>query len=87
MLLAMHIPDGFLSPGVTIATLVIALVAVAVALRCVRKTEGDRVVPLLGVMAAAIFAAQMVNVPLVGAQASGHLPLRFTIRSISADSV
>jgi cobalt/nickel transport system permease protein len=73
MLFAMHIPDGFLSPGVTIATLVLALVAVAVALRCVRKNEGDRVVPLLGVMAAAIFAAQMVNVPLIGGQASGHL--------------
>ena len=73
MLFAMHIPDGFLGPSATIVTALAAIVAVGVALACVRRAEGHRLVPLMGVMAAGIFAAQMVNVPLLGVNASGHL--------------
>jgi len=73
MLLAMHIPDGFLDPATCLVTALVSIAAIGYALRRIRVSQGGRLVPLMGVMAAGIFAAQMVNVPLVGAQASGHL--------------
>jgi cobalt/nickel transport system permease protein len=73
----MHIPDGFLSPPVWATLDVVSLPAVAyVAKRAQRESErnelGDRQIPLLGVMGAFVFAAQMINFP-VGLGTSGHL--------------
>jgi cobalt/nickel transport system permease protein len=68
----MHIPDGFLSPPVW-ATLDVLSVPAAgwMAHRAQRDTE-DRKIPLMGVMGAFVFAAQMINFP-VGLGTSGHL--------------
>jgi cobalt/nickel transport system permease protein len=71
-LFAMHIPDGFLSLPVAGAMGLIALVLAFVALRRVEGTLSDRLVPLMGVNAAFVFAAQMVNFPVAGGT-SGHL--------------
>ena len=68
----MHAPDGFLEPSVAIITAVIALVAVSAGVRYAGRELGDRQVPLAGVAAAFIFAAQMVNFP-VAAGTTGHL--------------
>lgn len=68
----MHIPDGFLSTLVSIVLWVITIVAVGYALRRVGKDLGERQVPLMGVLAAAIFAGQMLNFTVVGGT-SGHL--------------
>lgn len=68
----MHIPDGFLSPPVFISGWLLALPSLGYALK---KTEGilkDKMIPLMGVMAAFIFAAQMLNFPVLGGT-SGHL--------------
>lgn len=73
MLLAMHIPDGFLNLRVWLPLLVVAVAFLAFALRQVRLDVGDRLVPMMGVMAAGVFAGQMVNLPLPGGFASGHL--------------
>jgi cobalt/nickel transport system permease protein len=70
--LALHIPDGFLSPSVSLFTWIIALVLIAVCLRKVRGHYAERAVPLMGVCAAFIFAAQMINFPIPGGT-SGHL--------------
>lgn len=68
----MHIPDGFLSTPVWATLDVISAPVVAwVARRAQRDTQDHRI-PLLGVMGAFIFAAQMVNFP-VGPGTSGHL--------------
>ncbi len=68
----MHIPDGFLSAPVWAAMDAISLPAVGyLARRAQRDTEEARI-PLLGVMGAFVFAAQMINFP-VGPGASGHL--------------
>jgi cobalt/nickel transport system permease protein len=68
----MHIPDGFLSTPVWATLDVISAPAVAwVAHRAQRDTQDHRI-PLLGVMGAFVFAAQMVNFP-VGPGTSGHL--------------
>lgn len=69
---ALHIPDGFLS--ITIA-LIFWLMSVAVLYVALRRTQGEfaeRQIPLMGVMAAFIFAAQMINFPVIGGT-SGHL--------------
>ena len=68
----MHIPDGFLSTLVSIMLWVISAISVAYALRRVGKDLGERQVPLMGVLAAAIFAGQMLNFSVTGGT-SGHL--------------
>jgi cobalt/nickel transport system permease protein len=68
----MHIPDGFLSIAVTLICWIIAIGSVAVALRKTHLTLGERQVPLMGVLAAAIFAGQMLNFSITGGT-SGHL--------------
>lgn len=68
----MHAPDGFLTAGTAIATGAITTGTVGVALRQVRDTIKDKQVPLAGIAAAFIFAAQMFNFP-VAAGTTGHL--------------
>lgn len=67
----MHVPDGFVSLPVNLATFVAAGGACAYAVRRARQELGERQVPLLGVTAAFIFAAQMLNFPIAGGT-SGH---------------
>ena len=69
----MHIPDGYLSPDVCAATGAVAAVAVGVSIYKLRDELADRVVPMTGMMAAMIFAGQMVNFHLVVVPVSGHL--------------
>ncbi len=68
----MHIPDGFLSAAVSIVFWVVSLVVVGYALRQVGRDLGERQVPLMGVLAACIFAGQMLNFSVTGGT-SGHL--------------
>lgn len=72
MLIALHAPDGFLAAPVAVATAVAAAAAISLALRATSAELGDRQVPLAGVAAAFVFAAQMVNFP-VAAGTTGHL--------------
>lgn len=68
----MHIPDGFLSPGTWIPAWVASVGGLGWCLKRVKATLKERAVPLMGVTAAFIFAAQMLNFPVVGGT-SGHL--------------
>jgi cobalt/nickel transport system permease protein len=70
--LAMHIPDGFLNLPVTLVTWLMAIALIAVCLQRVKSEYKERAVPLMGVCAAFIFAAQMINFPIPGGT-SGHL--------------
>ena len=67
----MHIPDGFLSTTVSVALWIVAVFFIWLALRRSRYTLGERQVPLTGVLAAFIFAAQMLNFTVAGGT-SGH---------------
>ena len=69
---AMHIPDGFLSVLVSIIFWIISAAFIAVALKRVSRDLGEREAPLMGVLAAAIFAGQMLNFTVTGGT-SGHL--------------
>ena len=68
----MHIPDGFVSAPLAAAGYVAAGIIVAVAIRQTNRRFGERQAPLMGVMAAFIFAAQMMNFPVAGGT-SGHM--------------
>jgi cobalt/nickel transport system permease protein len=68
----MHIPDGFLSVLVSVILWIISIGMITAALRKVKNELGDREVPLMGVLAAAIFAGQMLNFSVTGGT-SGHL--------------
>ena len=68
----LHIPDGFLNTFVSLAAWLITIGILAVVLRQARERFDERLVPLAGVMAAFIFAGQMINFPVAGGT-SGHL--------------
>lgn len=68
----MHIPDGFLSAPVSLVSAVLSVAAVGVAAGRTKHRLGTRTVPMLGVTAAFVFAAQMLNFPVAGGT-SGHL--------------
>jgi cobalt/nickel transport system permease protein len=69
----MHVPDGFIDAPVSAATGLVAAGLVAAGLRGARRELGDeRTAPLAGLVAAFVFAVQMLNFP-VAAGTSGHL--------------
>ncbi|WP_411111406.1 energy-coupling factor ABC transporter permease [Streptomyces sp. c-19] len=78
----MHVPDGFINAPVSAVAGVVAAGAIAVSLRGARRElggapgaeghGGDRTAPLAGLVAAFVFAVQMLNFP-VAAGTSGHL--------------
>jgi len=68
----MHIPDGFLSIAVSLVCWALSIIVIAYALRRANKDLGEKQVPLMGVLAACIFAGQMLNFAVAGGT-SGHL--------------
>ncbi|MER6630030.1 energy-coupling factor ABC transporter permease [Streptomyces sp. NPDC000987] len=68
----MHVPDGFIDAPTSAAAGAVAATAVAVSLRGARRELDERTAPLAGLVAAFIFAVQMLNFP-VAAGTSGHL--------------
>lgn len=67
----MHIPDGFLDVKTWAGLSLVSAAFVAVAAKKTRASLGERQIPLAGVTAAFVFAAQMVNIPVAGGT-SGH---------------
>ncbi|NUO07856.1 MAG: energy-coupling factor ABC transporter permease [Candidatus Brocadia sp.] len=67
----MHIPDGFLDTKTWAVMGGISSAFIAIAVRKTNKKISEKHIPLLGVMAAFVFAAQMFNFP-VGGGTSGH---------------
>lgn len=86
----MHIPDGFLSTRVWATMDALAIPSVAYLARRAQHEFDHHRIPLMGVMGAFIFAAQMINFP-VGSGASGHLVggalLSFTLGPAAASIV
>ena len=67
----LHIPDGFLTLVISLIFWGITIIMVGIAISKTNKTLGEKQVPLMGIMAAFIFAAQMLNFPVAGGT-SGH---------------
>ncbi|HPA44713.1 MAG TPA: energy-coupling factor ABC transporter permease [bacterium] len=68
----MHIPDGFLNVSVCAATGLAAVAGLGMSVSRSQAALGERTIPLMGITAAFIFAAQMINFPVAGGT-SGHL--------------
>lgn len=68
----MHVPDGFINAPVSLAAGAVTVAGLGVCVRGARRELDDRTAPLAGVVAAFVFAAQMLNFP-VAAGTSGHL--------------
>lgn len=68
----MHIPDGFLSVPVATVMYIITAIIIGAAVRHTNKHLKESTAPLMGVLAAFIFAAQMMNFPVAGGT-SGHM--------------
>jgi len=67
-----HIPDGILNMATVATTYAVSVGGVGFGLRQARKKLGEKHVPLMGILAAFIFAAQMLNFPIAGGT-SGHV--------------
>jgi cobalt/nickel transport system permease protein len=71
IILFLHIPDGFLNGLVAAACWLVILAVLTYSLRATQRTLDERLIPMAGIMGAFIFAAQMINFPVVGGT-SGH---------------
>ncbi|GAA4094928.1 energy-coupling factor ABC transporter permease [Nonomuraea soli] len=70
--MVVHVPDGFFNAAVSVSAGVVAAAGVAVCLRGAKRELDDRTAPMAGLVAAFVFAVQMLNFP-VAAGTSGHL--------------
>lgn len=68
----MHLPDGFLSTTTWVSAWAVSAGGLGFCLRKAGRAMQDRMVPLMGVLSAFVFAAQMINFPVMGGT-SGHL--------------
>ena len=68
----MHMPDGFIDGTTSLAGAAVAITGLTVCVRKASQTLDDKQVPLAGLTAAFVFAAQMLNFP-VASGTSGHL--------------
>lgn len=68
----MHIPDGFLTLKVSAAGGALSVGSLTIAVKSIKKKFEQKTIPLMGVLAAFVFAAQMFNFPVAGGT-SGHL--------------
>ena len=62
----MHIPDGFLSLPIAIAAFATTIVFWIISFRKLKNSLDERQVPIMGLLTALFFAAQMINYPILG---------------------
>ena len=63
---SMHIPDGFLSTIVSVLFWAVSIIFIIIAIQKTKQQLDDKQVPLMGILAAAIFAGQMLNFSEIG---------------------
>jgi len=69
----MHMADALVSPAVAGVAAAVSVTLLAVSARKVKKSATENLVPLMGVMGAFVFAAQMINFTIPGTGSSGHI--------------
>jgi cobalt/nickel transport system permease protein len=69
----MHMSDALLSPGIGLAFGAVSGGTLVYSAHKVKTTLDDHLVPLMGVLGAFVFAAQMINFTIPGTGSSGHL--------------
>ena len=66
----MHMADALISAPVAVVSGVVAVTLLAVAVHKIRGSERENIIPVMGVMGAFIFAAQMINFTIPGTGSS-----------------
>ena len=69
----MHMSDALVSPAVAAGAGIAAATIIAVAASKVKQIRREDIIPLMGVMGAFVFAAQMINFSIPGTGSSGHI--------------
>jgi len=70
----MHMADALLSPAVSVAMNAVSVAAIGVAAAKVKKDEfGEKMIPIMGVAGALVFAGQMINFTIPATGSSGHI--------------
>lgn len=69
----MHMADALVSPAVAGTAGAVAVVLIGIASQKVKRIRRDDIVPLMGIMGAFVFAAQMINFSIPGTGSSGHI--------------
>ena len=69
----MHMADALISPAVGGVMWAATAAAGAVSVRALARSKDERRLPLMGVMGAFVFAAQMITFSIPGTGSSGHL--------------
>lgn len=69
----MHMADALVSPAVAAVSAAISAGLLGLAASKIKKERDQSIVPLMGVMGAFIFAAQMINFSIPGTGSSGHI--------------
>lgn len=69
----MHMADALLTPAVAGTMYACSSVAAGYSIRKIRREEDEKKIPVMGVMGAFVFAAQMINFTIPGTGSSGHL--------------
>ncbi|MDO4976103.1 MAG: energy-coupling factor ABC transporter permease [Eubacteriales bacterium] len=69
----MHMADALLSPAVGLAGYACSAATTGVALKKLNLEENEKKIPVMGVMGAFVFSAQMINFTIPGTGSSGHL--------------
>ncbi len=69
----MHMSDALVSPAVAITTGMISATIIAVSIKKIQKDNDENIIPLMGVLGAFIFVAQMINFSIPGTGSSGHI--------------
>ena len=69
----MHMADALISPSVGATMWAVSAGLVVYSSKKVKETTDDRKIPLMGVLGAFVFAAQMINFTIPATGSSGHL--------------
>ena len=69
----MHMADALISPAVAGTMGVLSAGAAIYSIKKLREEDNPKKLPLMGVMSAFVFAAQMINFTIPGTGSSGHL--------------
>ena len=69
----MHMADGLVSVNIGVIFMIISVIMIGFSIQKINQEHDDRKIPLMGVMGAFVFAAQMINFTIPGTGSSGHI--------------
>lgn len=69
----MHMSDGLVSVDIGAILMILSVVFIAISIKHINQEHDDKKIPMMGVMGAFVFAAQMINFTIPGTGSSGHI--------------